>query len=82
MTVDEFERTYEERLDGLWEELIEGEIYVSPLKTAGVSYIQSRIFRGLAPLEEQGFTVLPTVACHLTDDSLPNTDTCAIRNER
>src|SRR4051812_26241480 len=82
MTVDEFEHTYEERLDGFWEELIEGEVYVSPVKAAGVSYIQSRIFRALSPLEEQGFTVLLTVACRVADDSLPNTDACAIRTER
>lgn len=82
MTVDEFERTYEGRLDGFWEELIGGDVYLTPFKRAYETRIQNNVYHALRPLGEQGFTVLMTVACRVTDDSLPNTDACAILSER
>ena len=69
------------RTDGFQEELIEGEIYLSPNTKPIHSDIAARLFRRLLPLEQKGFTVLGQVACRLSDVSLPNTDVCVFRKE-
>jgi Uma2 family endonuclease len=80
MTVEEFlERP--ERWDGNHEELIEGEIYVSPNNKPRHSEVVRRIERRLLPLEQQGFVVLGEVACRVTDSSLPNTDAAVVSRE-
>lgn len=81
MTVEEFlERP--ERWDGNHEELIEGEIYVSPNNKPRHNEIVRRLERRLLPLEQQGFVVHGEVACRVTDSSLPNTDVAVIRQDR
>jgi len=81
MTVEEFlERP--ERWDGNHEELIEGEIYVSPNNKPRHNEVVRRIERRLLPLEQQGFVVLGEVACRVTDSSLPNTDAAVVSRER
>jgi Uma2 family endonuclease len=81
MWVEEFlERP--ERWDGNHEELIEGEIYVSPNNKPRHSEVVRRLERRLLPLEQQGFVVHGEVACRVTDSSLPNTDVAVIRQDR
>src|SRR5947209_10863860 len=81
MTVEEFlERP--ERWDGNHEELIEGEIYLSPNNKPRHNEVVRRIERPLLPLEQQGFVVLGEVACRVTDSSLPNTDAAVVSRER
>jgi Uma2 family endonuclease len=81
MSVEEFlERP--ERWDGNHEELIEGEIYVSPNNKPRHNEVVRRIERQLLPLEQQGFIVLGEVACRVTDSSLPNTDAAVVSRER
>jgi Uma2 family endonuclease len=81
MTVDAFlERP--ERMDGFYEELIEGRIYVSPNVKKRHNDLVRRIERLLQPLEEKGFLVFGEVACRVTNESLPNTDVAVVRKER
>ena len=81
LTVDEFlERS--ERWDGNHEELIEGEVYVSPNDKKGHNDLIERIREYLRPLRDRGFTVQGEIACRLTSDSLPNTDVAVILSER
>ena len=81
ITVEEFlERP--ERWDGNHEELIEGEIYLSPNNKPRHNEVVRRIERRLLPLEEEGFVVLGEVACRVTDSSLPNTDAAVLSRER
>ena len=81
LSVDEFlERP--EREDGYFEELIDGEVIVSPCVKKPHNDVVRRIERLLLPLEQQGFVVHGEVACRLSNYTLPNTDACAIRKER
>ena len=81
MSVEEFlERP--ERWDGNHEELIEGEIYLSPNAKPRHNEVVRRIERRLQPLEAEGFVVLGEVACRVTDSSLPNTDLAVVSRER
>jgi Uma2 family endonuclease len=81
ISVDEFlERP--ERWDGNHEELIKGEIHVSPNNKPRHNLIVHAIQQRLQPLEKQGFVVLGEVACRVTDSSLPNTDVAVIRQDR
>src|SRR5947208_17119814 len=81
MTVEEFlERP--ERWDGNHEELIEGEIYVSPNNKPRHNIVVDRIQERLQPLKKEGFVVFGEVACRVTDSSLPNTDIAVIRQDR
>ena len=81
LTVDEFlERP--QRWDGNHEELIEGEVYVSPNNKKGHNDLVERIREYLRPLRDRGFTVQGEVACRLTSDSLPNTDVAVILSDR
>src|SRR5689334_11856285 len=81
MTVEEFlERP--EPWDGTHEELIEGEIFISPNNKPRHAIVVDRIQRRLQLLEQQGFVVLGEVACRVTNTSLPNTDVAVIRQDR
>jgi Uma2 family endonuclease len=81
MTVEEFlERP--ERWDGNHEELIEGEIFISPDNKPRHNVVIDRIQERLQPLKKQGFVVFGEVACRVTDSSLPNTDVAVIRQDR
>ncbi|MFL6447571.1 MAG: Uma2 family endonuclease [Bryobacteraceae bacterium] len=81
MSLEEF-LARPQRGDGNHEELIEGEIYVSPDEKPRHAEIVRRIGRSLQPLEDQGFIVLGEVACRVTDSSLPNTDVAVVSPER
>ena len=73
ITVDDF-LARPARLDGNYEELIEGVVYVSPnVKKRHVQAVD-RLMERLWPLRKQGFYVFGEVAFRLTDYSLPNTD--------
>ena len=67
------------REDGFCEELIEGEIYVSPNAKPLHNETVRRLERLLQPLEGSGFIVLGEVACRLSEKSLPNTDVAVIQ---
>ena len=81
LTVDEF-LGRPERWDGNYEELIEGEVYVSPNNKKGHNDLVERIREYLRPLRDRGFSVQGEVACRVTDDSLPNTDVAVIQSDR
>ena len=81
LTVEEFlERP--ERWDGNYEELIEGEIYVSPNVKKRHNDVVDRMMECFRPLRDRGYVVLGEVACRVTSRSLPNTDVAVIRRER
>ncbi len=71
-----------EREDGFHEELIEGEVVLSPNAKKRHNDIVSRIERKLLPLEDQGFVVRREVACRLSPKSLPNTDAAVFLKKR
>jgi Uma2 family endonuclease len=78
LTVEEF-LARPEREDGCAEELIDGEVIVSPNAKYNHSLIVTRLVKALLPLEAQGFVVLGEVACYLDERSLPNPDVAVIR---
>ena len=80
MSVEQF-LTRPTRSDGCFEELIEGEVYVSPNAELRHNEIVRLLKRALLPLEERGFVVLGEVACRLTDSSLPNTDVTVVSRD-
>jgi len=81
ISIDEF-LARPEREDGLQEELIEGEIILSPNAKKRHNDVVRRLERKLQTLEEHGFVVLGEVACRLSAKSLPNTDVSIFRRER
>ncbi len=81
ISIDDF-LSRPEREDGFQEELIEGEIVLSPNAKKRHNDVVSRIERKLLPLEDQGFVVRGEVACRLSPKSLPNTDAAVFRKER
>jgi hypothetical protein len=81
MSVEEFLQR-PELWDGNHEELIEGEIYVSPNAKPRHNVVVDRVQERLQPLKKQGFVVLGEVACQVNDSSLPNTDVAVIHQDR
>jgi Uma2 family endonuclease len=81
ITVDEF-LLRPERSDGMQEELIDGEIIVSPNAKKLHTEVAANVYDLLLPLKQHGFTVLGETACRLTNDSLPNTDASVVLRER
>lgn len=78
ITVEEFLRR-SAREDGLREELIGGEVILSPNAKPLHTDIAEFIYRRLIPLEETGrWLVKGEVACSLSQESLPNTDACVV----
>jgi Uma2 family endonuclease len=71
-----------ERWDGYYEELVDGEVYVSPNVKPRHNEIVYRFQEALRPLESKGFVVRGEVACRVTDSSLPNADIAVVRRER
>lgn len=70
------------RVDGMKEELIDGEIILSPNAKKLHMDVSANIFELLLPLKKNGFVVLGEMACRLTPDSLPNTDAAVVHRER
>jgi Uma2 family endonuclease len=81
ITVEEF-LLRSERPDGMQEELIDGEIVVSPNTKKLHTEVAANVYDLLLPLKKHAFTVLGETACRLSDDSLPNTDVSVILRER
>ena len=81
ITVDDF-LARPARLDGNYEELIEGIVYVSPNVEKRHVQAVDRLMERLWPLRKQGFYVFGEVAFRLTDYSLPNTDVTVVRRDR
>ena len=81
ISVEEFLRR-PPRADGWGEELIDGEVILSPNAKKLHTNASSRVFKLLLPLEQHGFIVLGEVACRLTADSLPNTDAAVVDQKR
>lgn len=70
-----------EREDGQREELIEGELVLSPTSKPIHTEITKRLYRLLLPVEP-GYQVLNDFACVLRPDSMPEPDLAAVRLER
>ena len=81
MTLDEFVAR-PEREDWQREELIEGELIVSPGPKVGHADITRRLRRRLDVLEEQGFVVSNDFSCILLPHSMPVPDLAVVRQER
>ena len=81
ITVEEF-LVRSERMDGWQEELIDGEIIVSPNAKKLHTEVAANVYDLLLPLKMSGFVVLGETACRLTPDSLPNTDASVVVRER
>lgn len=81
LTVDEFLQR-PERMDGMQEELIDGEIIVSPNAKKRHMDVSANVFQLLLPLQNSGFTVIGEMACRLSPHSLPNTDAAVVQRER
>lgn len=74
-----------EREDGLREELIQGEVIVSPNVTRGHSEIVRRLHRLLRSLEKQSYVVVTNFACLFAEtatESLPNPDLGVVHADR
>jgi Uma2 family endonuclease len=81
LTVDEYLRL-EPREDGLKDELIEGEIVLSPSAKPSHAKIVANLFDLLKPLTALGFARAADFGCRLGEYSLPGPDLAAIRSER
>ena len=81
LTVEEYLRL-EPREDGLRDELIEGEIVLSPSAKPLHAKIVANLFDILKTLAGQGFARASDFGCRLGEHSLPGPDLAAIRSER
>ena len=81
LTLEEF-LARPEREDSQREELIEGELILSPGAKVSHAEIVERLRERLQPLKEQGFAVSNDFACVLPSSSVPNPDLAAVRRER
>ena len=70
------------REDGLQDELIEGEIVLSPSAKPLHAKIVRSIARMIEPLEALGYRLATDFGCRLGERSLPGPDLAAIRTER
>jgi Uma2 family endonuclease len=81
LTVDEYLRL-PPREDEFDDELIEGEIVLSPSAKPLHAKVVHRIAKLIEPLEELGYQVAINFGCRLGAHSLPGPDLAAIRTER
>ena len=81
ITLDEF-LARPEREDNQREELIEGEVILSPAAKVWHAAIVDRLREQLALLKQQGFVLPNDFACILGDTSMPAPDLSAVRLER
>jgi Uma2 family endonuclease len=81
LTLEEF-MARPQREDGQREELLEGELIVSPGPKVGHSEIVRRLRRLLMPLEERGYVLSNDFSCVLRPHSMPEPDLAAVRQER
>jgi Uma2 family endonuclease len=81
LTVEEF-LARRQRDDGYFEELIDGEIIVSPNAKIIHTELVGRLVELLQPLRQQGFVIRGELACFLEERSLPNPDMAVIRRDR
>lgn len=82
LTVEQFLDQFQESINGSREELIEGEVIVSPNAKLAHSEVVRRLLALLRPLEDQSFVVQGEVACRLSPHSLPNPDVGVFRKDR
>jgi Uma2 family endonuclease len=71
-----------DREDGQKEELIEGEIVLSPEPRPSHAEILERLRELLRPLKEKGFAIAGGFSCILRPRSMPGPDLAAISQER
>ncbi len=71
-----------DRIDGRREELIEGELVLSPEPKPSHAEIIHRLHTALAPLENVGFVIRGGFSLTLSPDSAPGPHLAAIRTER
>jgi len=81
LTLEEF-IARPEREDWQKEELIEGELIVSPGAKVSHAYVVDELRKGLRPLEEHGFVVSNDFSCILRPRSMPIPDLAAVGRKR
>ena len=81
LTLDEF-IARPERDDGQREELIEGELVVSPGPKGFHAYVVEQLREKLRPLRDQNFAIVNDFSCLLPPDSIPVPDLMIIRRSR
>ena len=81
MSLEEF-LARPEREDGQREELIEGELLVSPSPKFQHFYIVEKLREALRPLLAQGFFITNEFSCILGKKSMPEPDLLVVREDR
>ncbi len=81
LTLEEF-LARPERDDWQREELIEGELIVSPGPKVSHAYIVEQLRESLRPLRKRGFVVSNDFSCILLPHSMPVPDLAMVRQER
>jgi Uma2 family endonuclease len=81
LTLEEF-LARPERDDWQREELIEGELILSPGPKVLHAFVVEQLRERLRPLKDQGFVVASDFACVLPNASVPTPDLAAVRRER
>lgn len=71
-----------DREDGQREELIEGELILSPAAQVWPAAIARRLRKALLPLEDRGFALVNDFSCILGRFSMPAPDLAAVSAER
>ncbi len=71
-----------EREDSQQEELIEGELIVSPAPKPQHAHIVEELREALRPLRQLGFVVVNDFSCTLSGVSMVSPDLAAVRNDR
>jgi hypothetical protein len=81
LSLDEFLRR-PQREDGEREELIQGELILSPPAKAWHADIVRRLRRKLARLEEEGYAIVNDSSCILGKESMPAPDLAIVNQDR
>ncbi len=81
MSLEEF-LTRPEREDGYREELIEGELVLSPDPKADHAYIVEKLREALRPLLAKGYFITNNSSCVLPPRSMPSPDLLVVLRER
>ncbi|MBV9268201.1 MAG: Uma2 family endonuclease [Acidobacteriaceae bacterium] len=71
-----------DREDGQREELIAGQLILSPSAKAWHADIVRRLHRKLAQLEENGYALVNDSSCILGEHSMPASDLAVVKEER
>ena len=81
MSLEEFQAC-PEREDGQREELIEGELVLSPTPKFHHAFIVEKLRKALRPLEDREFFITSAFSCILGEKSMPEPDLLVFRDHR